>query len=558
MSPIPVLKDRRSGVLLQLTSLPGPHGSGDLGPAAPRFAEFLAAAGQGWWQMLPAGPSGYGNCPYMAASAFAGNPEWISLERLREDRLLGRGDLGIELPRANGKVRFEEMRRFREPRLRKAASEFFRQGRHEDLARFEAFGSDHAAWLPDYALWCALKARYGAISWTEWPAEIRGRDPQALARARQELADEIRLHQFYQYEFARQWSELRDRCRVLGIGLIGDVPIYVAHESADVWAHPELFHLDDAGRPVLVAGVPPDYFSPTGQRWGHPLYRWDRLRENGYAWWVARLGRVLGMFDAVRLDHFIGFHRYWEIPASCPTAVEGRWAEGPGADLFDALQRELGSIPIIAEDLGVVTPGVIALRDRYGFPGMRVLQFAFGGNPSLNDHLPHRYPFSCVVYTGTHDNDTTLGWYHALCARADAGDAEAVRERAFLRRYLGGEPAAIHWDLARLAIHSTADLAIIPAQDLLGVGPEGRMNLPSTPTGNWEWRMEESALDDRIGIRLRDLTETYGRVPPSMAAAGTTAAGTMAAAAAAMAGAATAATAAGSARARATAPTRGK
>jgi 4-alpha-glucanotransferase len=442
-------------------------------------------------------------------------PTWISLERLREDRLLGRGDLGADLPRADGKVRFEEMRRFREPRLRKAAGEFFRQGRHEDLARFEAFGFDHAAWLPDYALWCALKARHGAVSWTEWPAELRGRDPQALARARQELAGEIRYHHFCQYEFARQWSGFRDQCRVLGIGLIGDVPIYVAHESADVWAHPELFHLDDAGRPALVAGVPPDYFSPTGQRWGHPLYRWDRLREDGYAWWVARLGRVLGMFDAVRLDHFIGFQHYWEIPASCPTAVEGRWVEGPGADLFDALQRELGSMPIIAEDLGVVTPEVITLRDRYDFPGMRVLQFAFGGDHSWNDHLPHRYPFSCVVYTGTHDNDTTRGWFRALGVRAEAGDADARRELAFLRRYLGGESTAIHWDMTRLAILSTADLAIIPAQDLLGIGPEGRMNLPSTPTGNWEWRMEEAALDDRIGARLRDLAETYGRVSPS-------------------------------------------
>ncbi len=527
MSPIPMLKDRRSGVLLHPTSLPGPHGSGDLGPAAGRFAEFLASAGQSWWQMLPAGPPGYGNCPYLAMSAFAGNPDWISLECLHEDRLLGREDLGIELPRLRGRVCFEEMRRFRRPRLHKASQEFFRRGRQEDLARFEAFVSDHAAWLPDYALWCALKDRFDGISWTEWPAELRGRDPGALSRARRELADDVRVHQFFQYEFARQWSELRDRCRVLGIGLIGDIPIYVAHESADVWAHPELFHLDAEGRPALVAGVPPDYFSPTGQRWGHPLYRWDRMGENGYSWWIARLGRVLGMFDAVRLDHFIGYRRYWEIPASCPTAVEGRWVDGPGTRIFDALRSELGEIPIIAEDLGVVTPEVVALRERYGFPGMRVLQFAFGGDSDLNDHLPHRYPFACVVYTGTHDNDTTVSWYQTLCARVAAGEADAVRERAFLWRYLGGEPKAIHWDLARLASLSTADLVILPAQDLLGIGSEGRMNLPSTAGGNWEWRLEDGALDDRIGTRLRDLTMTYGRgsrLRDAMATAATAAA----------------------------------
>jgi 4-alpha-glucanotransferase len=332
--------------------------------------------------------------------------------------------------------------------------------------------------------------------------------------ARHELAAEIRYHHFVQYEFARQWSGFRDRCRVLGVGLIGDMAIYVAHESADVWASPELFHLDETAQPALVAGVPPDYFSVTGQRWGHPTYRWDRMRENGYRWWAARLGRVLGNFDAVRLDHFIGFQRYWEIPASCPTAVEGRWVDGPGAELFDVLQRELGQMPVIAEDLGAVTPEVIALRQRFGFPGMRVLQFAFGGDPAENDHLPHRYPFSCVVYTGTHDNDTARGWYASLGADVAAKKDGAAREQAFLGKYLGRSPAEIHWDLVRLAFGSTADLAIVPMQDLLGLGAEGRMNTPGVASGNWEWRMAESAYDDRIGTRLRDLAGTFGRLAP--------------------------------------------
>ncbi len=510
---IPHLRSRRSGVLLHLTSLPGPHGSGDLGDGARWFVDFLAEAGQSWWQMLPIGPPGYGESPYMASSAFAGARLALSLDLLVSEGLLAPKDLAGRPVLPAGGVRFDEVARWRDPLLRLASSEFFRRGSPADLARFDAFSADHAHWLDDFALYRALQLEFGSRPWTEWPTGLVRREPAALEEGRARHAGEILHQKFLQYEFARQWSCLRDHCRVRGIGLLGDMPIYVAHESADVWAHQEIFQLDERGRPAFVAGVPPDYFSATGQRWGHPLFHWDRQRERGYDWWIARLGRSLGMFDAVRLDHFIGFHRYWEIPARCETAVEGQWRSGPADDFFAAVQRELGPVPILAEDLGAVTPEVTALRDRWGFPGMRVLQFAFGGDPAVNDHLPHRYPFSCAVYTGTHDNDTSVGWYRELSARAERDEPGARREKAFFQRYTGSDGRAVHWDLIRLAQASVSDLAIAPMQDILGLDSTARMNRPSTATGNWRWRLEPSLLDPGIAQRLRTLSETYGRVP---------------------------------------------
>lgn len=511
---IPALSERRSGVLLHPTSLPGPHGSGDLGPAARRFVDFLHESGQSWWQMLPASPTGYGHSPYMGSSAFAGNPEWISLETLRDEGLLPEQDLLGALPPSGPRLDFEAASSFRAPRLRRAGEEFFRRDRPEDRARFDAFCAGHARWLDDFTLYQALRRHFGGCPWTDWPADLRTRRPAALAEARELLAAEIRIETFLQYEFARQWSALRDHCRVRGVGLIGDVPIYVAQESADVWSNQEQFQLRPDGAPAFVAGVPPDYFSQTGQRWGHPLFHWERMRDAGYDWWLARLGRAFGLFDAVRLDHFIGFVRYWEIPAEKETAVEGRWVDGPGEHFLRAVQEELGKLPIIAEDLGLVTPEVRALRDRFELPGMRVLQFAFHGDPRRNDHLPHLHPVRCVVYTGTHDNDTTVGWRDELARSAAAGDAEAARALDYARRYAGTDGHELHWDLIRLAHASVAALAIVPMQDLLGLGSASRMNRPSEPTGNWDWRMEDGAIDPRLTERLRALTETYVRTPP--------------------------------------------
>lgn len=516
---MPELSERRAGVLMHLTSLPGPHGCGGLGAEAERFVEFLAEAGQSWWQMLPVGPPGYGNGPYMATSAFALSPLLLSLDELsRQGRLQG-GDLdpiGSDHPH---RVDYATAERARDGRLRRAAEDFTARAKAEERAAYRKFCEAEAAWLDDHALFCALKEATHGASWTAWEGDLRRREPAALERARRRLAPEIARHKYIQFELGRQWGVLRDRCRASRVGLIGDLPIFVAHESSDVWAHPDAFWLDEKGRSTVVAGVPPDYFSRTGQRWGHPLYRWDVLRARGYGWWMDRLARTFELFDAIRLDHFIGFVRYWEIPASCPTAVEGRWVAGPGEDFFHAVIRRFGGAPIIAEDLGLVTPEVIALRERFQLPGMRVLQFAFGGDPARNPHLPHSYMQPTVVYTGTHDNDTTAGWYRELCNRADREEeADAVRERAFLLRYAVSDGREIHWDLIRLAHSSCANLAVIPMQDLLGLGSEARMNLPSAATGNWEWRMEAGAASPEMAGRLRGITETYVRAAPAMEA----------------------------------------
>jgi 4-alpha-glucanotransferase len=510
------LANRSSGVLAHLTSLPGPHGTGDLGPTAYWFADWLAACRQSWWQMLPIGPLGYSASPYSASSAFAGNPLLISLEMLAGEDLLDPAEFEPlkQLPVQH--VDYRLSRRLHEPPLRKAFQEFEKRQDPQESAQFGVFCDAQNGWLNDYALFMALKRSYHGAPWFHWSRDIRDRHATALEKAGQELAREVRYHQFLQYEFDRQWSGLRAHCRDRGIGLMGDVPIFVEHDSADVWSHRELFQLDQRGKPTAVAGVPPDYFSATGQRWGNPLYRWDVLREQGYNWWLDRLRFTLARFDSARLDHFIGFHHCWTIPVRSRTAESGRWIEGPGSDFFQAVQADLGGLPFVAEDLGLVTPEVAALREEFHLRGVRVLQFAFAGDPDDPDNpvdLPLTYPKRCVVYTGTHDNDTTVGWFHATAGDSTQSKAAITGERARALEYLGSDGHEIHWDMIRLAMMTPAALAIIPLQDLMGLGSEARMNRPGTTEGNWEWRFAASDLRDEIGQRLVQLAEAHGRVP---------------------------------------------
>ena len=500
------LFDRRSsGILLHPTCLPGPHGIGDLGSAAYRFADYLMRAGQSWWQMLPVGPPGAGNSPYDSPSSFAGSALLVSLELLVEDGLL-RGD-EVTPPAALGATDHADhagARAFKAPLLRLAA-ERMRQGDFAKLREeLEAFQASHSDWLPDYVLFRALKEAHGQKPWFEWPAELRLRDSEALARARRELQTEIDVHVFVQFAFARQWERLRQYCRGAGISLLGDLPIYVAYDGADVWAHPDLFFLDEHGRRTVVAGVPPDAFSSTGQRWGNPLYRWDVMQERDFAWWVDRFAHTLERFDAVRIDHFIGLRRYWEVPADHETALHGSFRHAPGEQLLERLRTRLGSLPFIAEDLGLVTDEVHALRNHFELPGMKVLQFAFS-DPSGSDYLPHRYERRAVVYSGTHDNDTTVGWFQKL------GSADDERRRLLL--YVGGDGTAIHWDVIRAALFSVANTALFPLQDLLGLGSASRMNVPGTSEGNWRWRLAPELLTDENAEKMFALCRLADRTP---------------------------------------------
>jgi 4-alpha-glucanotransferase len=455
--------------------------------------------------MLPVVPPGKGSSPYDGASAFAGSPWLVSLEVLAREGLLAASDPG------SGAL--GDAARAREPGLRRAFERWHRRGGAR-RAGFDGFRASHRRWLRDFALFSALKAAHGGTAWTDWDDEVRRRRPAALARARRRLADEILYHEFVQFQFDRQWSDLRRHCRRRGVGLFGDLPIFVAHDSADVWAHPEIFRLDAGGRPAVVAGIPPDYFTRTGQLWGNPLYRWDVLRRRGYDWWLARLRSTFARFDAVRIDHFVGFHRFWEVPGGAATAERGRWAPGPGAAFLEAVFRRLGPVQLLAEDLGVVTPEVKALRDRFGLPGMRVLQFAFGDDPEAEAYQPHNYPAHCVVYTGTHDNDTTAGWFRDAGSGASTrSKAQIRRERALALRYLASDGSEIHWDMIRLAWMSVADTALAPAQDLLGLGSAARMNRPGIAPGNWGWRLRPRQLGPAVADRLAELTVTYGRAP---------------------------------------------
>ncbi len=490
---------RTAGILLHPTSLPGRFGIGDLGPAAHRWVEFLGRSGMKSWQLLPLGPTGYGDSPYQSFSAFAGNPYWVSPEALVEDGLLTATDLERTPAFPADRVDFGPVIDWK-LRVLDRAFENFRGHRGGLADAFEAFRARESRWLLDFALFMALKDAAGT-RWIEWDEPVALRRPEALAAARAAHAHAIESHEFRQFLFFRQWQALRDHARAAGIRIVGDAPIFVAYDSADVWAHSGLFELDTHGRPTAVAGVPPDYFSSTGQLWGNPLYRWSAIESTGFAWWIDRLRAVLGMVDVVRLDHFRGFEAYWEIPAGDATAEHGRWVKAPGRELFHALRAALGALPIIAEDLGDISPEVLELRDAFGFPGMKVLQFAFGG-PATQPFLPHNHPRNCVVYTGTHDNDTTRGWYER-----SATDAE----RDHARRYLGTSGADIAWDMIRLAFASVADTAIVPFQDVLDLDSRARMNLPGRVEGNWGWRFRAEVATEPLARRLAGLAALYGR-----------------------------------------------
>ena len=480
---------RAAGALMHPTSLPGRGGIGDIGSAAVAFLDWMRSAGLRIWQVLPLNPPGYGNSPYGCLSSYAGNPLLIALPfddapQLSDDR-----------------VEFDRVAEWKQAALRKSFAHFRATASDEQRAALTAFERDNA-WLPDWALFAALKEQHGGQAWTSWPAELAFRDKEAITRARRDLADEIRFHKYTQWLFFTQWAEVRRAADARGIEIMGDVPIYVACDSADVWANRQLFQLDDRGAPTVVAGVPPDYFSDTGQRWGNPLYRWDALRETRYRWWVSRIRAALRFADVVRMDHFRGFAAFWEIPAHEPTAINGRWVPGPGKALFDAIRSALGDLPLVAEDLGFITPEVHELRRAIGIAGMRILQFAFQ-QPNSN-HLPHCYPRETVVYTGTHDNDTARGWY------SNASDAE----RAAAALYLGLKSADdAAWTLIRTAFTSVAQTAIVPVQDILALDSEARMNMPGAEKDNWSWRLRPGALTEEHAGRVRRLGEASGRVP---------------------------------------------
>jgi 4-alpha-glucanotransferase len=492
---------RSSGILLHPTSLPGPFGIGDFGPEAYAFIDFLAAAGQRIWQVLPLGPTGYGDSPYQLFSAFAGNPLLISLEGLLTET--------PEFPA--GTVDYGSVMRFKLPLLRAAYARFKAQGKERE--GFEEFRGKCGAWLGDYALFMAVKAAHGGEAvWSRWEPDIAARRPAALQAWRARLAEEIEALEFTQYMFFRQWRSLHDYARERGIRIMGDLPIYVAHDSADVWANPELFQLDAAGDPAVMSGVPPDYFSATGQLWGNPIYRWDRMAQTGFRWWIDRVAAALAQVDIVRLDHFRGLEAYWEVPAGETTARNGRWVKGPGAALLEALQEALGDLPIVAENLGVITPEVEAIRTQFGLPGMAILQFAFGKDPQAPDFKPHNYPRDRVAYTGTHDNDTTVGWWTSTGAGDSTRTADDIREeRDFTRKYLATDGREIHWVFIRTLLASVAHTVLFPLQDVLGLGSEARMNTPAVPSGNWRWRYEREMLTPAIAQRLKEMVSIYDR-----------------------------------------------
>jgi len=493
-----LLDRRRAGVLLHPTCLPSRFGIGDLGPAASDFLRFLSHARQSLWQVLPLGPTGYGDSPYASPSAFAGNPLLIAPEPLLDQGLLLEAELTELADLPEERVDYGRLVGLKSQILKAA----FDRARGTLGPRLDAFRLTHGAWLEDFALFSALKDEHGG-PWTGWEPALRARDPDALARARRELADQIEYVMFCQVVFAEQWAAVRAAARALGIAIVGDIPVFVAHDSADVWANQHLFKLDQTGQPVVVAGVPPDYFSATGQLWGNPLYDWVAMAREGYAWWIARFRHLRELVDLVRIDHFRGFEAAWEVPAGATTAVDGAWVKGPGSRAFEAIREGLGGgqPAVIAEDLGLITDEVRALLKATGFPGMKVLQFAFGGGAD-NPYLPHNYTDpNCVVYTGTHDNDSTRGWY--------AGAPESERRSA--RRYLGTDGSHIAQDLMRLAFSSAANTAVVPLQDVLDLGSEARMNTPGFPDSNWAWRVRSDQLDQQHATSLADLTSTYGR-----------------------------------------------
>ena len=494
-----VFPKRASGVLLHPTSLPGPYGVGDLGPAAYAWVESLARARQSWWQVLPLGPTGYGDSPYQATCSFAGNPYLISPDFLVLDGLIRHEDIvNIRVPA--GPVNYDAALHIKMG-LTSLAWTNFKSGAAAKLkANFDAFCHEQADWLDDFALFMALKGAHGGKYWPEWEPKFVYREPALSRKHGATHGDAVGLEQFRQFLFFRQWTALREHCHLRGVHIIGDLPIFVSGDSSDVWANADLFHLNEQRRPSHVAGVPPDYFSADGQLWGNPLYNWDAMKPTGYAWWVGRMRATLRQVDVVRLDHFRGFEAYWEVPAEAKTAVAGRWVPGPGADLFHVFRDKLGGLPVIAEDLGLITPAVEASREQFQLPGMRVLQFAF--SDPKNIYLPHHYEPNTVVYTGTHDNDTTRGWFAAM----------DPKEKAFLQRYAPYIGADISWDLIRLAWSSVANLAVAPLQDVLSLDAHARMNTPGQAADNWTWRFAEGDLAEPLLHRLAELTELYSRV----------------------------------------------
>ena len=497
-----MVEERVSGVLLHVTSLPSYGGVGDFGPAARGFVDFLAAAKQRMWQVLPLSPTGYGSSPYSALSAFAGNPLLISLEVLAEQQWIGAERLGGLAPH-DGPADFGRATREKLPLIEEAASNFLDRATDEERAKFQHFCTENRSWLTDYALFTVLRRMYGYASWHEWPVEYARRDGEAISRLMNDKGRELAVEQAVQFFFSEQWCSLREYCRQRDIRILGDIAIFVNYDSADVWTHPELFELDDNFRPIRVSGVPPDYFSATGQRWGNPLYRWDKLRERGFDWWVARIRRALALYDIVRLDHFRGFEAFWSIAADEETAVNGQWVKAPGHDLFHRLKEVLGELPFVAEDLGVITREVDELRKFYGMPGMRILQFGFSDRGG-HVYLPHRYVPNTVAYTGTHDNNTTLGWW-----QEDVSAEERESVQAYLQTV--EHHGDIVWAMIRAVARSVANFAIVPMQDILHLGSEARMNTPSAGEGNWTWRYNHNALDPELARKLAKLMEVTDR-----------------------------------------------
>ncbi len=484
---------RSAGILLHPTSLPGPNGIGEIGPEAHRFLDFLAESGLRIWQMLPVGPTGYGNSPYQCFSAFAGNPLLIHVP----------GEPG-DFPAHS--VDFVRVIPHKQALLRQATAGFAPDD------GYLAFVAEQDSWLEDYALFMALKQAHGGVAWTQWDHGAALRDPSALEDWQTRLADSVEHYRREQWLFFIQFHALKQACGDRGIQLMGDLPIYVAHDSADVWSNPSQFKLDERGRLLVQAGVPPDYFSTTGQLWGNPIYDWDAMRARGYDWWIRRMRAAFELFDLVRVDHFRGFEAYWEVPGTDTTAVNGQWVKGPGADLLTAITSALGPLPIVAENLGVITPEVETLRERFGYPGMSILQFAFGTDEQANVFQPHSYPRERVVYTGTHDNDTTLGWWSSSGDGDSTRSADDVaREKDYAMRYLATDGREMHWTLIRTALASVASTALIPMQDVLGLGSEARMNLPGRPSGNWGFRFSWDQLTPEITGRLRALVDLYQR-----------------------------------------------
>ena len=490
---------RSCGILMPISSLPSPHGIGTLGAEARKFVDFLADAGQSWWQILPVGPTSYGDSPYQSFSAYAGNPYFVDLDLLCEDGLLTPAEVNsVNWGTDPAKVDYSAIYNSRFPLLHLAME----RGWERDADKVAAFSEENASWLPDYALFMAVKRHFGMQSWTEWPDEdIRLRRPEAVARYQEELADDIRLFTYIQYLFFRQWEDLRSYAHEKGIGIIGDLPIYVAMDSADVWADPRAFQLDERNVPAEVAGVPPDYFTADGQLWGNPLYDWDAMKADGYTWWIRRIAGASRLYDILRIDHFRGLESYWAVPYGETTAKIGRWVKGPGMDLIGVLTERFPNIQFIAEDLGYLTPEVRQLLEDSGLPGMKVLEFAFDSREAAN-YLPHTYPRHCVCYAGTHDNATLMGWK----------DEAAPADIAMARQYLGlNDEEGFHWGVLRGGQSSVADLFVAQMQDYLGLGSEARMNTPGILGGNWQWRMLSGQITDALTARIAGMARLYGR-----------------------------------------------